>query len=155
MTLITLEEAISLIRNSSKYRHSLLVSKIMATLAQYFDKPKHDWELAGLLHDLDYDKVENFSQHGLLASRMLADKISQEAIHAIQAHDFRSGVKPNNLLDEALIFADSLAHFLESKAEFDENNPVFKEKPWLWSKLTEFQNKYDFNVSDLIEQIQC
>jgi len=94
------------------------------------------------------------AQHGLLASRLLANKLSQEAIHAIQAHDFRSGVKPNKLISEALIFADSLAHFLESKAEFEENNPVFKGKPWLWSKLTEFQDKYDFNVSDLIEQIQ-
>lgn len=152
MTLITLEEAISLIRNSSKYRHSLLVSKIMATLAKYFNKPKHDWELAGLLHDLDYDKVENFSQHGLLASRILAEKVSQDVIHAIQAHDFRSGVKPVNLIDEALIFADSLAVFLESNAKFDENHPVFKAKPWLWSNLRAFQEKYDFNVSELIEQ---
>jgi len=151
---ITIEEAISLIRNSSKYRHSLLVSKIMATLAKYFDKPERDWMLVGLLHDLDYDHVEDFSQHGLLASKMLADKLPQEAIHAIQAHDFRSGVKPSNLIDEALIFADSFAVFLESNAKFDENHHVFKAKPWLWSNLTEFQDKYDFNVSELIEQYQ-
>ena len=126
----------------------------MTTLAKYFDKPEQDWILVGLLHDLDYDQVEDFSQHGLLASRMLANKLSQEAIHAIQAHDFRSGVKPSNLLDEALIFADSLAHLIESNAELDEKNPAFKERPWLWRNITEFQNKYDFNVSELIEHYQ-
>jgi len=126
----------------------------MATLAKYFDKPAQVWILVGLLHDLDYDQVEDFSQHGLLSSRMLVDKLPQEAIHAIQAHDFRSGVKPIYLLDEALIFADSLAHFLEPNAAFDKNHPVLKAKPWLWRNLTAFQDKYDFNVSELIEQYQ-
>lgn len=97
------------IKGSSKYEHSLLVSRIMKNLAKYFKTSENKWVLVGLLHDLDYDQLNDYSQHGMKASEQLGNRLPQDAIHAIQAHDYRTSVKPESLLDEALIFADSLA----------------------------------------------
>jgi len=151
--LISIEEAITLIEGSSKYEHSLLVSRIMNNLAKHFNTSEQVWVLVGLLHDLDYDLVDDFSQHGIQASLRLRDKLPSNAIHAIQSHDYRTEIKPESLLDEALIFADSLAGFIESRADLNEELPVFKEKPWLWNNITEFPDKHELDVLEIIEQL--
>ncbi|MFC1803877.1 HD domain-containing protein [Thermoproteota archaeon] len=150
---ISFEEALILIKDSSKYEHSLLVSRIMKALAQYFDEPEQVWVLVGLLHDLDYDTVTDFSIHGIKTAEQLENKLPSEALHAIQAHDHRTSVKPETLLDEALIFADSLELFLDLKVELNEKQPIFTEKPWLWSNLTKFPEKHNIDVLELIEQL--
>jgi len=151
--LISAEEAIKLIEGSSKYDHSLLVSRIMNDLAKRFNTSEQVWVLVGLLHDLDYDQVDDFSKHGIMASEELRDKLPPNAIHAIQSHDHRTEIKPESLLDEALIFADSLAGFIESRADLNEEQLVFKEKPWLWDNLTEFPDKHELDVLEIIEQL--
>jgi putative nucleotidyltransferase with HDIG domain len=150
---ISVEEAITLIRDSSKYDHSLLVSRIMNSLAKHFNKSEEIWKIVGLLHDLDYDRVDDFSKHGIIAAEELENKLPVEAIHAIQSHDYRTGVKPETLLDKALIFADSLAGFIESKADLNLEASVFKEKPWLWENLIEFTDKHELNVLEIIAQL--
>lgn len=101
----------------------------------------------------DYDQINDYSQHGMKASEQLGNRLPQDAIHAIQAHDYRTSVKPESLLDEALIFADSLAGFIESKADLEEEHPVFKERPWLWNNLIGFLDKHELDVLELIEQL--
>jgi predicted hydrolase (HD superfamily) len=150
---ISFEEARILVKQSSKYEHSLFVSRIMNILAQNYNRNIQTWILVGLLHDLDYDQIEDYSQHGIIASEQLADKIPDEAVKAIKSHDYRTGIKPLGLLAEALIFADSLALFLESAGEIKEGKGVFEEKPWLWSNLTGFIIKYDVEVLDLIQRL--
>lgn len=113
---ITKEEAVKLIEGSSKYTHSILVSKIMKSLAEKFGEDEFEWELVGLLHDLDYDQVQgDMSQHGIETADILKGRLSERSLHAIRSHDFRTGVKPETLLDESLIFADSLAVFIEDQ----------------------------------------
>lgn len=113
---ISKEEAVKLIEGSSKYSHSILVSKIMRVLAKKFGEDEVEWELVGLLHDLDYDQVQgDMSQHGIKAADILKGRLSERSLHAIRSHDFRTGVKPETLLDESLIFADSIAILIEDQ----------------------------------------
>jgi hypothetical protein len=51
-----------------------------------------------------------------------------------------------------LVFADSLAGFIESKADLDYEAPFFKEKPWLWSNLLNFTVKHEIDVFNIIEK---
>ena len=68
-----------------------------------------EWELVGLLHDLDYDIIEgDVRRHGFIASEMLEGKLRPECLHAIRAHDYRTGVKPQSAIDKALIAADCI-----------------------------------------------
>ena len=150
---ITVEEAIKLIENSSKYEHSLLVSRIMKNLSKHFNTSEHIWVIVGLLHDLDYDHVTDFSQHGVKSSKQLENRLPKEAVHAIQSHDYRSEIKPETLLDEALIFADTLAGFLENTSGLAEDQDILKEKPWIGNTLIGFTNKHDLDVLELVEQL--
>jgi predicted hydrolase (HD superfamily) len=153
MDQITIKEAYKLIDDSSKYHHSILVSRIMKILAVLFDKSEELWTLVGLLHDYDYDQVKDFSQHGVLTAELLYDKLPSHALQAIKAHDIRTGVKPEGLLDEALVFADSFAGFIESNEDIKESENLFEAKPWVWKTLTEFTDKYELDILGIMSRL--
>ncbi|MEM0096562.1 MAG: hypothetical protein QW734_09180 [Candidatus Bathyarchaeia archaeon] len=43
----------------------------------------------------------------------MKDKLPEKAVYAIKAHDYRTGFKPESMLDKALIAADSAAILME------------------------------------------
>ncbi|NLA26425.1 MAG: HDIG domain-containing protein, partial [Firmicutes bacterium] len=87
------EEALSLVKKEVKTRnlikHMLAVEAVMRRLARELGQDEDLWALAGLLHDLDYDKtVDQPAQHGLLGARMLEEKgLPSELIQAVKAHN--------------------------------------------------------------------
>jgi putative nucleotidyltransferase with HDIG domain len=112
--MISEDEAIQLIKNTSKYSHALLVSAIMVEIAKKLNEDVGLWEIVGLLHDIDYDEVKgNMQRHGIVATEKLKGRIPNDAIHAIKAHDHRTEFKPKSRLDKALIAADSMAALIE------------------------------------------
>lgn len=163
MSLITREEALKLIEGSSKHSHSLLASRIMGALADVFHEDRDEWGLVGLLHDLDYDAVHgDMSRHGILAAEMLKGKFSERAMRAIMAHDHWSGVKPESLLDDSLVFADSLAVLIEDqkldasagastldRALRDES----EEKPWIIRNIRSYCRRRDISVSQILRKL--
>ena len=50
------------IKNPNLVKHVLAVEAIMRELARYFGEDEELWGLAGLLHDLDYEKTSNSSK---------------------------------------------------------------------------------------------
>ena len=53
-------------------KHVLAVEAVMRGLARHFGQDEDTWGLAGLLHDLDYEKTrDDPSQHGLVSAGML------------------------------------------------------------------------------------
>jgi len=140
--LISREEALNLIAGSTKLEHNVLVSRIMKRLAERFREDPAKWDLVGLLHDLDYDLVKgDMSRHGTMAAKMLEERLSEEDLYAIKAHDHRTGFAPLSLMDRSLIAADALAIFIEDEkidgddyrgeallARLDRENT---DKPWI------------------------
>jgi putative nucleotidyltransferase with HDIG domain len=107
---ISWEEAVELVGTTSKYGHALLVVDMMESLAGRLREDEQEWRLVGLLHDLDYDEVRgNMSKHGVVAAERLKGKLPKHCLYAIKAHDYRTGFKPKNKLDKALIAADTVA----------------------------------------------
>jgi len=105
------------VSRKDKRRHMIAVSAIMRGLAKRLHADEREWELVGLLHDIDWDKIEgDMSRHGLVASEMLEGKLSEEDLHAIRAHDHRSGIKPESVLDRALIASDAISNFIAATA---------------------------------------
>lgn len=116
--MICQDEALRLVKNTSKYSHALIVSFMMKKLARVLKENEGEWMLVGLLHDLDYDKVKNdMKMHGVVAAEMLKGKLPEKCLYAIKAHDYRSGFKPKGKLDKALIATDSLASIIERMGE--------------------------------------
>lgn len=94
------------------FAHSVQVGKIMRSIARHLNEDEKEWELVGLLHDLDYDlTVNNREKHGIIAAEMLKGQLSEVALAAIKAHDHRTGFKPKKLIDKALKAADALVVF--------------------------------------------
>src|SRR5690606_3772388 len=84
--------------------------------AREFGEDEETWGLAGLLHDLDWEKYPD--EHPLRAVEVLrAEGYPEEVIHAILAHraDF-TGVEPETQLDRALFAFDEITGLITATA---------------------------------------
>lgn len=116
------EEALTLVKQQVKtknlIKHMLAVEAVMRRLAGELGQDEELWALAGLLHDLDYDKtVDQPEQHGLLGAQIMEEKgLPAELIHAVKAHNEMLGVERQSLFDKALYAADPVTGLLVAAA---------------------------------------
>jgi putative nucleotidyltransferase with HDIG domain len=92
-------------------RHMLAVESIMRALAEHLGEDVELWGLAGLVHDIDYEKTtDNFEKHGVLAQEILKGKVPEETLQAIKAHNYEfTGVEPATRLEKGLMAADAVS----------------------------------------------
>jgi putative nucleotidyltransferase with HDIG domain len=116
------EEALSLVKeqvqNKNLIKHMLAAEAVMGRLAEHLGQDRELWELAGLLHDVDYDRtVDRPEQHGLLGARLLEEKgCPPELVHAVKAHNEALAVAAETLLDKALYAVDPVTGLLVAAA---------------------------------------
>ena len=120
---MTREEALELLEKKLKKRnlikHSLAVEAVMGELARYFKLSEEDverWKMAGLLHDLDYQKtLKKPQKHGLLSYEWLKDSgLDEEILDAIKSHPGHSERK--TLMAKALYATDPLTGLIVAAA---------------------------------------
>ena len=69
-------------------RHCYAVGAIMKGLALKLDKDVDEWEIAGIIHDLDYEMTkEEVEEHAKKTVEMLGDRVDQDVKDAILAHN--------------------------------------------------------------------
>jgi len=154
-------EAEQMISKSSKYQHMMLVSRIMKYLAKRFHADENEWEITGMLHDLDYDITgDDSDQHGVLAASMLDDRVPEEVKQAIRAHHPLTGYRPATLLDKALVFADCSAWLIADQglldAHADLKMALTKEgaqKPIVVRNVQEFASASNLSIEDMISNL--
>ncbi|MBM3291683.1 HD domain-containing protein [Candidatus Bathyarchaeota archaeon] len=108
------DDAISLVRrhvsNENLVKHMISVGAIMKGLATNFREDVQLWELVGILHDIDYEKVgQDWTRHGAVSADMVKDLLPENGLHAIRAHNDQTGYSPKNRLDISLYSADALS----------------------------------------------
>ena len=98
------------IQNKNLVKHCLAVEAAMKRLAEHFNGDEEQWGLAGLLHDIDYEKTKaDPSLHSKIGSEMLENLgISKEICDAILTHNDYHGIKPQTLMAKALYCIDPL-----------------------------------------------
>ncbi len=149
MFMLPTDEALGLIDGSNKMNHSILVSRILVVLAKHLGENVDKWELAGLLHDLDYDEtIEDRTRHGIIAAQKLDGRVSESILHAIRSHDHRTGVVPTTLLDKSLRFADAMSKLVEKPEALDG-------KPWIRALIDDYELPEGLTVDDLVKQVSC
>ncbi|MFH1223366.1 MAG: HDIG domain-containing metalloprotein [Pseudomonadota bacterium] len=87
------------IRDPYTIKHCLASEAVLRALAQNLGEDVEKWGLAGLLHDIDYEKTSgNPKTHGLEAVKMLSEhNIDAEVIEAIKLHnEMAEGVPARN-----------------------------------------------------------
>ena len=119
--MITRDEALRRVKQHVKNRnlvkHMIAVSVIMRGLADRLGEDTDLWEAVGMLHDIDYEKIgEDWDRHGLVSAEMVADVLPEGALHAIRAHNPRTGVEAESRMDVALLAADALSGLVVATA---------------------------------------
>jgi putative nucleotidyltransferase with HDIG domain len=98
------------VKNRNLVKHMIAVSAIMGGLAEHLREDRELWEIVGIFHDIDYEKVgDDWDRHGVVSAEMVADELPGEAVHAIRAHNPRTGYKSESPMDVALLAADALS----------------------------------------------
>ena len=116
------DEALNLVqkhvRNRNLIKHMLAVEAIMRALAVKLKQDVEQWGLAGLLHDIDYDKTaDQPEQHSLVGAEMLAAaKVDPQIVYAVKVHNEVHGLPRESLLDKALYAADPLSGLIVAAA---------------------------------------
>ena len=107
------DEALALlerwVENENLRRHMLAVEAAVRHYARQRGRDEETWGLAGLLHDLDWEKHPE--EHPIEAvSELRALGYPEEVLHAILAHRTEvTGVHPETELDKVLFACDELA----------------------------------------------
>ncbi|MDQ6682201.1 MAG: HD domain-containing protein [Chloroflexota bacterium] len=118
------DEALALLHEWNESRslrnHGLLVE---AGVRGYAAEDGHDaqtverWGIAGLLHDLDYERYPDAATHGAIGADELARRgYPEELVHAVRAHNDALGVPRSARLDHLVYACDEMAGFLVAVA---------------------------------------
>lgn len=104
------------VKNKNLQKHCLAVEATMKHFALYFNQDEEKWGLAGLLHDLDYEKTKNdFSKHGFTSVEMLKGyNLDEEVLNAICSHS--GHIERVSLMDKVLFAVDSLTGLIVASA---------------------------------------
>ncbi|MDX6678440.1 MAG: hypothetical protein QOE31_2492 [Solirubrobacteraceae bacterium] len=125
-TRISREEAWSLltdwVQSPSLRRHCLAVSAAMAAYAQQGGHDIELWEVAGVLHDADYERFPDMddTQRGhprTIIAELRRRDAPPQMVHAIAAHAEFLGVAPDSAIDHTLLAVDELCGFLVACAQ--------------------------------------
>lgn len=109
------EEAVNLIKENitkeNLFKHMLAVESIMKETAEFLKEDKEKWGLLGLLHDIDFEKInDDPKKHTIIAEDILKDKVDEEIIKAIKSHNFENTeVNPESKMELALIASDAIS----------------------------------------------
>jgi predicted hydrolase (HD superfamily) len=75
------------------------------------------WGIAGMLHDLDYERHPDPNTHGAIGADELARRgYAEEVVHAVRAHNDALGIPRSSRLDHLVYACDELAGFLVAVA---------------------------------------
>ncbi len=98
------------IQSQNLIKHCLAVEAIMRVLARRFEDDEEKWGLAGLLHDIDYEKVkDDLSQHSLVGAKILEDLgVEKDICQAVKVHNEAHGIFPQTLFEKALFVTDPI-----------------------------------------------
>ncbi|MBD3369312.1 HDIG domain-containing protein [Candidatus Fermentibacteria bacterium] len=119
---ISREKAVELLEDKvptvNLRKHCLATEAIMRALARRLGEDEELWGITGLLHDLDYETTSDRpDRHGLAAAEMLRDRLPEESLHAIKAHNAEhTGVERSSKLDHLLAASESLTGLIVATA---------------------------------------
>lgn len=115
--MLTRQEAYALLteytESESLIKHALAVEAVMRAFARKYGEDEETWGITGLLHDYDYEKYPDPSNHPFRGAEILRERgYPEEIIRAILGHADYTGVPRETLLAKVLYAADELTGFI-------------------------------------------
>jgi putative nucleotidyltransferase with HDIG domain len=105
------------VSNENLRKHLLAVESAMRHYARIYGEDEEKWGLAGLLHDIDYERYPDSTQHPKVGAQFLREQgVPEEVVEAILGHANWTGVKRKSLMAKALYACDELTGLLVATA---------------------------------------
>ncbi len=128
------KEAIELlheyIENPRMINHCLASEAVLRALAKKLGRDEEKWALAGLLHDLDVEKVDA-KTHGLETARILTEKgVNEEIVDAIKMHnEMATGLKRTTEFQHALACGETITGMITATTMVYPDQKIASVKP--------------------------
>jgi putative nucleotidyltransferase with HDIG domain len=104
-------------KGESLIRHALAVEAAVRGYAQRFGEDEAPWGVAALLHDFDYERWPDLSDHPFRGAEILRERRYPEVIvRAVLSHGDHTGVPRETPLEHALFACDELCGFIAAAA---------------------------------------
>jgi len=119
---MTKDEGLQLVRdhikNENLVKHMIAAGAIMRSLARKFGEDQDEWELAGLLHDIDWEETqERPEEHSKYCQDYLKHaNVPDDVCRAVLVHNHMHGIEPETLLEKALYTAEELTGLITACA---------------------------------------
>ena len=98
-------------------RHCLAVETAMRAYARKLGEPEEAWGLVGLIHDFDFERHPDLSEHTVVGARVLAEAGYPDwFVDAIRVHGSQPGYERTSDLDRVLFAVDELTGFISAVA---------------------------------------
>lgn len=109
-----LEELKLRLSNIDVLNHSIAVETIMKEFATRYNADADIWGMAGLLHDIDYERTaDNPSLHGIVGAEILENlDVDQAIVYSVRAHNDYLGIPRKRKMDKVLFIADSISDLI-------------------------------------------
>lgn len=103
--------------SESLRKHMLAVETAMRAYAREFGEDEEKWGMAGLLHDMDYEKHPTPAEHPMVGVRELERRgYSEEVLEAIKGHADYLDVPRETQMAKTLYAVDELSGFITACA---------------------------------------
>lgn len=107
-----------MLSNQNLVKHCLAVEAAMAAYADHFQvspEEKQQWQIAGLIHDADWEKFPE--QHPKIIVKWLEESQAHpDVINAVASHGFELGVEPNCQMAHVIRACDELTGLITAVA---------------------------------------
>ena len=121
------------VKNEKMIAHSLASEAVLRALASHFGEDEDTWGLAGLLHDLDAEIVNNdMKTHGLETEKILQEYgLDNEIIEAIKLHNEEAshGQERSKKLHHALAAGETITGLVFATALVYPDKKIESVKP--------------------------
>lgn len=119
--MISRAEAIEILRRyisrENNLKHMISVGAIMKETASKLHQNEAEWEIIGLLHDIDFEICGNPSNHTIKAKELLREIVPESAIEVIMAHNYEhTNVSVDTIEKKALIASDAASGLIVASA---------------------------------------
>jgi len=118
---MTRDEALALVReyvkNENLVKHMLAVEATMRFYAEKFGEDVEKWELAGLLHDFDWEIHPSLEGHPQDGAPILRERgVPEEIVRAVLSHADHTGVLRQSRMEKALYACDEVTGLITAVA---------------------------------------
>jgi len=104
------------VKNNNFVKHCLACEAVLEALAARLGEDEQTWRLAGLLHDVDYDRTSDSPEnHARIGAETLREAgVDSQIVHAVLAHNDHAPRESS--LDKALWCVDPLTGLIVAAA---------------------------------------